>query len=157
MNVINVGTIVIIAILFKRVLQIIVFITAFRFLRIYSGGYHATTRIKCYLLTIFMEYIVIMVIKFLDICYWECVVMLIPSSIIICVVSPVECVNKPLDKIEKILYKKNTFVILGVENTIAIICMIMKAKSLLVCIALAECMVSVALISEKIKRKVTKK
>ena len=72
-----------------------------------QGGYHASTPLGCYLLTTLIITVALSVMKYLEISILIYLVLLMVSSVIVYMLTPVEAVNKELDKIEKIIYRKN--------------------------------------------------
>ncbi|MDO4281401.1 MAG: accessory gene regulator B family protein [Peptococcaceae bacterium] len=46
--------ILVLAIIFHRIVETIIFLLAFRFLRVHSGGYHAQTRMRCLIMSVTM-------------------------------------------------------------------------------------------------------
>lgn len=155
-NVVHIITLLILGIIFNEVWQGIIFALTFVILRIYAGGYHAPTPLKCYLLTTSIIIAVLSVMKYVEIDYFVCLILLIISSIVILIFSPVESENKPLDMMEKMIYRRKTFMIWGIETGAAIVCAIVKVKSILICITMAEVVLCFALISEVIKQKTKK-
>ena len=68
------------------------------------------------------------------------------SAIVIILLSPAEAVNKPLDDIEKHIYRKRAMVIWCVELCAAIICIFAKFEWMGECIAMAHAVIAVVLI-----------
>ena len=152
LNAVNMTTILILGIVFNEIWQAILFIGAFAVLRKYAGGYHASTPLRCYLLTTFITITALSVMKYFEMKYFVYFILLFVSSVVILIASPVESENKPLDMIEKMLYRKKALAIWGVETSLAIIFAILKVKSVFVCITMAEVVLSFALIYEIVKK-----
>lgn len=152
LNIVDIGTILMLGIVFNEIWQAFVIMGAFASMRAYAGGYHATTPLRCYLLTTIITVITLLVIKYAKIEYFVWIVLLFVSSVVILMLSPVESENKPLDIMEKKIYKKNTYIIWGVETGVAVLFAFFKAKSVFVCITMAEVVLSLALIYEIIKK-----
>ena len=151
-NAVDVTTILILGIVFNEIWQAILFIGAFAVLRKYAGGYHASTPLRCYLLTTFITITALSVMKYFEMKYFVYFILLFVSSVVILIASPVESEYKPLDMMEKMLYRKKTLAIWGVETSLAIIFAILKVKSVFVCITMAEVVLSFALIYEIVKK-----
>lgn len=119
--VLNVATTLILGIIYGRVYEAALFFTAFILLRSYSGGYHASTPMKCYVLTVFLITTILSVMKFVSVHKSVCFGLSLLSDIIIILLSPNEAKNKPLDAIERIIYKRKTVIILCIESIIIFI------------------------------------
>ena len=108
-SILNSVTILLIGLLFDRLIHSIVFLTCYCPLRQYAGGYHADTYKKCFFtfVTIFLATIVLAN----NLGYIGLKYLVLLLSVLnwggICLLSPVEHVNNPLTKGERIKYKKN--------------------------------------------------
>lgn len=96
-----------IAVFFHMVLEMFVFLIAFTPLRIYSGGYHAKTPLKCYLISCCTVLSVMCLIRFapLYIIQYSLILAMV-VSVVLLIIAPVETSTKPLDETEKKYYKK---------------------------------------------------
>lgn len=103
--VLNVAATLILGIIYGRVYEAALFFTAFILLRSYSGGYHASTPMKCYVFTVLLITTILSVMKFVSVHKYVCFGLSLLSDIIIILLSPNEAKNKPLDAIERIIYK----------------------------------------------------
>lgn len=144
-------------ILFSELIGCLIFSFAFVSLRIYAGGYHASTPVKCFAITIFATTASLSVIKYLDISVLCCAVMLILSAGIILRLSPVESKNRPLDDIEKVVYHRKCIRIWGVEIICAAAGLAVGYRLAAVCIMAAHVMMALALMIGEIQRSYTKK
>lgn len=118
--------------------QGILFVTAFAALRTYAGGYHASTSRHCLFLSIGVFTAALLVIKYLTISDFICWGLLGLSGVSILCLSPVEAVNKPLDSIEKKLYRKKSIVIWLVEVIAIALLMMLGMKEAAMCVILAH-------------------
>jgi accessory gene regulator B len=114
LKLIHMESTLIIGVCFGMVTETIAFIMAYSAIRVYAGGYHAKTSIGCYGCTLAIITFVLEVVKTypLRIVWYECIVVLILSGIIIAVIAPEGSSNKPLDRLEKSKYHKFTLIIL---------------------------------------------
>lgn len=119
--VLNVAATLILGIIYGRVYEAALFFTAFILLRSYSGGYHASTPMKCYVFTVLLITTILSVMKFVSVHKYVCFGLSLLSDIIIILLSPNEAKNKPLDAIERIIYKRKTVIILCIESIIIFI------------------------------------
>ena len=150
-SVLNVLTTLVLGILFNEIIQSIIFVTAFMILRSYSGGYHASTSIGCYLLSTFSIVAVLSVMKFTEINNFICIGLLLLSGIVIILLSPVSTINKPLDSIECVVYRKKSILIWCAETCAALVFMGFGMTKASVCIVLAQVLISIALVFGQIQ------
>lgn len=108
----NLVTEIIIGCLFSMLIEAIIFLIAFSFLRSYAGGFHASSLGKCYFFSSTTMVVALIIIKYVDSVAVNCIFILF-GSIICLVFAPAESKNKPLDIIEKNGYRKRTMLILS--------------------------------------------
>lgn len=147
----NILTTLLLGIIFGEIYQSLIFVFAFMILRTYSGGYHAKTPIRCYILTAISIAAGLSVMKFILINRFICLGLLILSSLIIITLSPIGAANKPLDEIEKIIYKKKTIIVWCIESCVALLFIVFNTTEIHSSIVLAQTLVSIALISGKVQ------
>ena len=137
--------------------ECIVFLMAFSAIRTSAGGFHARTRIQCFVMSMFMIIINIGAVKlvahYISLYYFLAPLALI-SIVAIWFLSPVDTENRPLENDEKIRFKKRTRVLLCLELVSVIIMEILDLRNIVFEILLATSFVAVLLIMELIvKRK----
>lgn len=142
----NIVTILILGIIFNQVLQGIIFAFSFMALRTYTGGYHAKTPVRCYITTSISIIITLAVIKFIPINRFVCLGLLIFSCLLIMLLSPIGCSNKPLDEIETVVYKRRTVIICIAEASVALILLALNFPLIYLPIVFAHILISIALI-----------
>lgn len=142
----NILTTLLLGIIFGEIYQSLIFVFAFMILRTYSGGYHAKTPIRCYFLTTISIAAGLSAMKFIVINRFIYLGLLILSSLIIITLSPIGTANKPLDEIEKIIYRKKTIIVWSVETCVAIVFIILDITEIHIAITLAQVIISIALI-----------
>jgi accessory gene regulator B len=145
-TVINMITIVILGMVFGEVLEGLLFALSFMSLRSVAGGFHASTATRCYLLTTVVIVTVLSVMKFMDLGIEVYGFIYIISGTIIILLSPVESENKPLDKIEEIVYRRRTWFLLGIQSVCVMIAYYINADNLVESIILAQFVLSLSLI-----------
>lgn len=148
---INLVSILLIGIVLDTLLESIIFLMAFKLIRECAGGYHASTRVRCYLLSIFTVIVVLSVIKYISIDSIILLIMSMLASIIIILFSPVDTENKRIDAIERIYYRRKSMIILWVELLIAGLCVMVHFNKGTKCIVFALFVLAMALVGEKIK------
>lgn len=156
MMILNITITILLGIIFKELWQSILFSVVYIPLRSYAGGYHARTPMRCTLFSTVMVCIALLLMKFLTFTRISIVVMLIVSSLIIILLSPVEDKNKPLDDLEKIVYKKRTLIILTIEVIITIATLLLNFSSFSLCLVLSITSLSCMLILGTIKNRLNK-
>lgn len=149
--IINIITTIIIGLAFGMVAESLIFMITYIPLRIYAGGYHSNTQLRCYLVSIIMTVTVLLAIKSI---FWtdsKVLLLVLFSSIIVFVLSPVENVNKQLVKGEVELYRKKARGILILEILLFITISYFGTIKVAVCIPIALFTLSIMLILGKIK------
>lgn len=156
-SILNMLTLLVIGSIMGMIWQGIIFVLSFMLLRKYAGGYHASTPLGCYLLTTLIITVALSVMKYFEISILIYLVLLMVSSVIVYMLTPVEGVNKELDKIEKIIYRKKTILIWIVEVSLAIGVFILKHYEISICIFMAVIMVGISLVTGHIEIKLVKR
>lgn len=152
--IINVFTIILIGIIFGELIGVMFFTISFMTLRKYAGGYHAPTPVRCYMMTYTVLAGSAIVLKNIDFSNGVIILGLCISAAVILMMSPVECKNKPLDSLEKKIYRKKALFIWGVGVVIAISCcwwfeVIIVTKSIM----LANCILALSQIGESVGKR----
>lgn len=150
-SILNMLTLMILGILFGMLWNGLLFVIAFLFLRKYAGGYHASTPLRYYLMTIGVITATLSVMKYVELDIFVCVELLTMSSGIILLLSPVESENKPLDGIEKLIYRKKTIIIWCVEILCFVLLQIINLRNLSISIICAQIVTSLSLVKGKLK------
>ncbi len=153
----NILTMIAVGVLCGMLWQCIVFISAYIPLRHYAGGYHAKTPIRCYLFSIVLITVVLLVIKYV---HWNIFIygiLLLLSILCILVLSPVETANKPLDTLERKEYRKRTYWIVTVEACITMITILIRNDSLSACFIMMFSDMSMMLILGTINNRIARK
>lgn len=145
-SLLNIATMLLLGIILGKIYQSLVLILSFMALRSYSGGYHANTPLHCYLLTVMSISAALSIMKFITIDRFICLGLLVLSSLIIITLSPIGTANKPLDEIEKIIYRKKTIIVWSVETCVAIVFIILDITEIHIAITFAQEIISIALI-----------
>lgn len=149
-NLMNAITTILLGLVFGEVLISIIFVLAFMVLRIYAGGYHASTAFRCYLLTVGAITLTLLATKYIELPTGAILVLLILSSSTIVMLAPVENRNKGLDNIEQVIYQKRALIVWGIESICALVMLLVGAKKLLLCITMSYCISAISLIAGKV-------
>ena len=105
-NLLTWGTLLFLGFVFNCVPRCLLFLILYLPLRIYAGGFHAKTKIGCYLISAFTFLFVVLYPADTTIHFYHLVFPCI-STCIIYYFSPVSATNKPLDDLEALHYKKH--------------------------------------------------
>lgn len=102
----NFFTTVVVGLLFGMLWQSILFSLVYMPLRMNAGGYHARTPLRCYIFSTALIFAVLSVIRLVLYNKLICGIMAAVGAAIIFALAPVENANKPLDEIERKVYRK---------------------------------------------------
>jgi len=144
--------ILIIGVLTKNITESVMFLLCFVSIRVFSGGYHANTYLKCNLIFIGV-FILILILKNIvpnNIKIYIAVSLLAISGFVVALFSPVENKNKPLGNDEKIKNQKKSIFLSIIWTVIAIILLIFNIK-LYIIIPITMFAIAISMIVEKIK------
>lgn len=117
----NMITMLFIGVVTQSVVTIVGFTLFYMALRVYAGGYHADTQLKCFILSNIMILIVVGIDHWIDLDRVLQLVIVVVCSIIIFRLGPVETITKPLDTLEHKVYKKRMIIIMMIESTLFIV------------------------------------
>ena len=149
----NILTTAIIGALYSMIPEILIFMFAYIPLRIYAGGFHAKTPFRCYLCSVVITVIALSVMKFIEFPYFICIIIVAASSTVILKAAPIEDKNKPLDSVEKTVFRKRTVLIWLTETILLLIFLILKFDLFIVPISLSMLLEGVMVILAIIKNK----
>ncbi|WP_312693504.1 accessory gene regulator ArgB-like protein [Caproiciproducens sp.] len=123
LKLIHFSTMLIIGLCAGKLLETFVFIVSYSTLRVYAGGYHAKTRLRCYGISWLLILFVLLFTEFCpnQIAFVVSILVSLPSYFIIFLLAPVDNINKPLDDTEIHHYKIKARIVLSVELIISMI------------------------------------
>jgi len=107
----NLITEIIIGCLFSMLAETVIFLLAFSFLRSYAGGFHASSSLKCYVSSSAIMAVALLIIRYADMPIAN-VAFALFGTLLCLIFAPVGSRNKPLDSVEKAVYRKRTLIIL---------------------------------------------
>lgn len=143
----------VIACLVGRVWELLIFLIAFKTLREYAGGYHASTRAGCYIITMGMMITVLSIQNYIHIHSHVAVGLWIVCGFVLFCLAPIEAENKPLDEEEMNLYGRKAKYIWGIQSLCFITAIYIKWNSVYENLVMANLCVAIALLTSKCKRK----
>ncbi len=142
-----------IGLLFRRLPELLVFLAAFIPLRECSGGYHARTPLKCYILSCGTVITFLCLLLFIPADKTQySIILAVFSSLILFFIVPVETENKPLSEAEVTYYKSKAGFIIIIELGLVLIFRMVLWNELSFILALSltyELMIALAGLSAK--------
>lgn len=134
--------------------EMLLFLGVFILIRQYAGGYHMESPVKCICFSVLLVLGAGIFIKHTDFIqssiFWR--ILWGAGIVAIVVLSPVGTKNKPLDALERKVYRKRTYIILGLELLVSIILgWYMDYTILITSISLAHIILGVSLAAGKCK------
>ena len=113
---------IICGIVFKCIAESLVLYVSFNFARKYSGGFHASTELRCFIISSLSILCSVSLIKTFEIKDLRVpfIILLAAASAVIIIFSPLDTDEKPLTEDEKILFRKKSFLVLGVLLAVCI-------------------------------------
>ena len=150
-SVLNVSSALIIGLILETFFEAVVFMAAYIPLRIFAGGYHAKTPLRCYIFSVIMLVIVSLGIKYLPLAEWVYHAILLAAAIVVLVLSPVEDRNKPLDEIEHKVYKKRAIFIAATEFFVGLALKLIGLDNLFVAVVYSFAALGFMLVAGKVK------
>lgn len=116
-------SILLIAAFIGNFIETLLLFGAFIPLRIYAGGYHADTKIKCYLISLVMYGIFYIMTKYIPCNMFQAINIFctVLSTIIVLIKAPVIHFNKKVNNIERKYYRKFSIEICLIETVIILL------------------------------------
>lgn len=111
----NLFSFMVIGAIFHTIMYTVVFILFYSVLRIYAGGYHASTAMRCYFISNIIVLIFIILFKNLPINNAVSCISAFCCYTYIFMFAPVDTQNKHLDQLEKKCYGKRARIVLSIE------------------------------------------
>lgn len=130
-------------------LQFVLFTAAYMTLRVYAGGYHAPTQVRCYILSFIMVVTALLLIDWISISKYVAFISIVAVSGCIYLFSPPEHVNKPLSEGERKAYKRKVGKRIGGWVGISLVFGLAKMEQALICVLVAEPWLLIMIIANK--------
>lgn len=157
-SVLEIISILIISAAVGNFVETILFFVAFVPLRVYAGGYHADTKLRCYLVSLCVYAVFTIIMNFLPKEFYFVVNLTVTliSVILTLVSAPVIHKNKKINETERKYYRKFSIYICLVETTIILLLtVIFPMSSFAASLAFGQAAVTASMIASVIKRKIT--
>ena len=155
-SVLEIASILAIAAYLKNFFETVLFFTAFIPLRVYAGGYHADTKLKCYLISLGVYGIFTFLMKLLPQGVYSAVNLIttIFSLIMVVIDAPVVHKNKTVNEIESKHYRKLSIWICSVETVLILLLTALFPKSpYIVSLAIGQAGVTFSMVAAIVKGK----
>ena len=151
---IEIFSILVISAIVGNIIETILLFTAFIPLRIYAGGYHADTKIRCYILSLLM-YIIFCIILSIVSCK-QYLKMSVLCTIFTCALvifkAPIIHCNKEVNNVERKNYRKMSIKICVIETMVILLLIIIIPKSTcIISLAIGQASVAVSMIAAIVK------
>lgn len=116
----EIASVLLISVFLKNFIPTVLFFLAFIPLRIYSGGYHADTKLRCYIVLLVTYAIFTALMLYTPKWVFVPLETLVSAAILFLsfFFAPIENKNKKLAEKEKLFYKKVSLVVAGIESLI---------------------------------------
>lgn len=150
-KIIFIASIIIVGIIFGELVPILLFTLFYTPLRSFAGGIHAKTPLRCLIFSLAMLVLIASVNKFVFIPRYIAYIFLVFTIIIVLLLSPVETTNKPLNEIEKKVYRRKSNIITLIEVFIGIIFELFSYETVLNNVMLVLCVISIMLVLGEIE------
>ena len=105
-SIITTALILLMGSLLGEIIKSIVFIAAFTLLRRFTGGYHASTYLKCKVITILAFLASLFSSQLFIVYWWMYIMLLVTGNAIIFIIAPIENPNKPLDDADRLRFRR---------------------------------------------------
>mgnify|MGYP003287297157 CR=1 FL=1 len=155
-NMFSLLTFFIIGILLKGVIYALIFLMAYFPLRVYAGGFHASTAFRCWILSSGLLVLVLLTVNYAPIPPILYDLFACLSIAVIIIMMPIEDANKPLDEKEIQVYKKRGVIVLILEILIFILFRYFQLDRVAESLAMAWISLSILLLLGNIKNKKNK-
>lgn len=153
-------SILFISIFMNNFLETLLFFAAFIPLRVYAGGYHADTQIKCYIVSLGVYGLFTMLMRIMPTSWYTIIIYIsiAMSLIIVLMLAPVRHTNKTLTPQETKMYREISVVICTIEAIIALFgSIIFERNTWIVAFALGLSAETLSMIAAVIKKAVKHK
>lgn len=150
----NIFTMLLIGFVMKMIIPAILYTFAYIPIRVYAGGYHASTPKRCWVFSAVMLFVVLGLLKCVILRYsHHLIVLSLISCVVIIILSPVADMNKPLNETEYQIYRLRAIVILIIEMLVARFMWIINFRIEVMVLELVWCSLAFMLVLGKLKNR----
>ncbi|NLM62282.1 MAG: accessory gene regulator B family protein [Clostridiales bacterium] len=157
--IVNFVSALILFLVFGRLSEGLIFFAVFFPLRTYSGGYHASTHLKCYLISMALMLAVIFCLNNTSQTdyYMLSAVLGLFSILTVFMLAPVEDKNRPLDDKEIAVYRGKSLKLLAVDGAALILLLIFRMEFYAYVVSLGLSVTAASIIVAKLNRLISTK
>ncbi len=149
-TILNILTMLLIGFIMGLAVPAMIYTIAYIPLRVYAGGYHASTPQRCWAFSAIMLWIALCIVKYTPQMYfWVITTLSLIACIVVFLLSPVEDRNKRLDEKEHHVYHIRAIVVMTIEAVAAILLFVFHFKQFVLVLEIAWCSLAVMLLLEK--------
>jgi len=157
MNLLNYGTILVLAIACRRIAETILYVIGFLIIRKQSGGFHLSTPFRCYLASVFSYLLFILLLTIVQASWIKpiCLSSIVFSFLIIWHYAPVADKNKPFSIGEYDRYRRNSRLIISlfvVLNLVVYFVRVVNIQVYMLPLNMGILFAAVSLLSAKLKK-----
>jgi accessory gene regulator B len=140
-------------VLLNKTLESVVFYVAFLFIRTNAGGIHASSELKCEVATTLSLFLCLGIVKLCGLYNLKLVILIltIVATVFIFILCPLDSPEKPLNKKEKIYFRKKSWIVLLIILTIIGISLYFEINALIYPCCMSLILESILLFLGKIK------
>lgn len=135
-TILNIITMLVIGALMDMVLYAVIYIVAYIPVRIYAGGYHASSPQRCWAFSSIILFIVLLLLKVIPENTYN-IFTLLGLSIIIVLLSPVDTKSKSLSANERKVYRLRTIMVLTIEINLSFVLLGIKLNKIVLTVEMA--------------------
>lgn len=131
-SIVHIINILIVGFLTNEVVYLLMIFSLYCPIRVYAGGYHASTRRRCYIGTILLSVFFLNTFGFLhSINITFIIILTLLLCVVIFLISPLEVSNNPLTIGEKKKYKKTVLYVLIIESILVVLLNILGVNKII--------------------------
>lgn len=133
-----------------------IFLVSFGILRIYVGGFHASTNLRCFFTLLLVYSVFLLLLRFADFsaASWTSFFASLLSEILVILFSPVDNANKRLDNTERKKFRKISIIIVSIETVVVFLLLAtIKLHYVFLSISCGQLAVALSMLTVKIIEK----
>jgi len=133
--------------------QSVVFLIVYYPIRSYAGGYHTNSPLTCYLFSVPLTLFVLFGMKLLPWSIASILIVFVIALVVVVSLAPVEDSHKPLDQLERKVYKRKTCIMFALLSGFVIAFLSFGLEQIALCLVMAALTVSIMLLLGVLKNK----
>lgn len=109
---VNIISALLIGLIFNMVIELILFLVIYKLLRRYTGGIHANNALNCYISSCITYIAALVCIRYYNVPGSVTTVLILCSSAVLWILAPIEAKNKPLDELERKVFRRRSHIMI---------------------------------------------